>query len=164
MGEAKRRLKNDPNYGKVFNLSSAAAKAQHSELVVQELFTTFKSEFKTLISATTFSDDYHSICDRISYWFEQKLLHYQQQDREYIAQFTLGMIAQLDDYSVINQYQQKEDVSPVLLCCLFQATKSYFSDEALFKMKLRLQKLLQQFDHHHETQFFGQSLLKQIQH
>ena len=79
MGEAKRRSKSDPNYGKVFNLSSSSAKAQHSELVVQELFTTFERDFKILMTATALTDDFDSICDRLNHWFELKLLPYQPQ-------------------------------------------------------------------------------------
>lgn len=164
MGEAKRRSQLDPNYGQFFNLSSVATKNQHSQLVIGELFAAFVPEFKILIRAKTFPDDYQQICTRVTNWIECRLLRYRQEDRTHIAQFILGMIAQLDDYLVIDQYQQKDEVSPVLLCCLFQATKSYFSDEDLSKMKLRLRKLLDQFTHHHETQFFGQSLLEQIQY
>lgn len=142
MGEAKRRSQSDPNYGQFFNLYSTAAKIQHSELVVNELFILFASELKILIRAKAFPDDYQQMCDRITHWLHQRLLRYRPEDRQYIAQFVLGVIAQLDDYSVVDQYQQKDEVSPVLLCCVFQATKSYFSDEALSKMELRLQKTL----------------------
>jgi hypothetical protein len=85
MGEVKRRSKFDPNYGKIFDLSSTSAKIQHSELVVDQLFTTFSSEFKTLISAQAFPNTYQSICDRISDWLHQRLLQYRPSDLLYIA-------------------------------------------------------------------------------
>ena len=162
MGEAKRRSKNNPNYVRFFNLSPTAAQTQHSRLVINELFAAFAPEFETLIRTRTFPDNYQPTCTRVSDWLDRRLLRYREDDREYIARFILNMIAQLDDSSVVDRYKPSAKVSPVLLCCLFQATKSYFSDETLSKMKLRLQKVLEQFIHHHETQFFARSVLEHI--
>ena len=164
MGEAKRRSKSNPHYGKFFTLSSAAAKAKHSKQVVEDLFTAFPSEFKTLISAKAFPDQYQSICDRISPWFEQRLLQYRPQDREYIAQFVLGMAATIGDEFVLDQqFGRKDDVSPAFFYCLFQVTKSYLDDDALIKFKLILQDALEHLEDNGYTKLFTQSLLDQIQ-
>lgn len=64
----------------------------------------------------------------------------------------------------MDQYQQDEDVSPILLCCPFQATKSYFGDEALNNLQLRLQTAIEKFERQHQTKFVAQTLLEQIQH
>ena len=61
MGEAKRRSQSDPNYSKVFNLSSAAARERHSQLILEQLFTDCRAESRTLISAKTFPDNYQSM-------------------------------------------------------------------------------------------------------
>ncbi|MGL5832784.1 MAG: hypothetical protein ACRC1Z_06055, partial [Waterburya sp.] len=60
--------------------------------------------------------------------------------RAYIAQFILGLIANLDNQSVIDKYQHHHQISPILLASIFQATKSYLSDEALADLKQRLQQ------------------------
>lgn len=164
MGEAKRRSKSDPNYGKFFALSSAAAKAKHSELIVDELFTVFDSEFKTLISAKTFPDDYQSICDRLASWFEQKLLQYRRQDRDYIVQFVLGMAAKIGDEFVLEQQFGRHDtISPALFCCLFLATKSYLDDDALVQFQAILKQALKKLNRDDSTQLFAISLLEQTQ-
>ena len=164
MGEAKRRSKNDPNYGKLFDLSSAAAKARHSELVVDELFTLFHSEFKTLISAKTIPDNYQSICDRTKDWFGKRLLNYRPRDREYIVQFVLGMAAKIGDEFVLErEFGQHGTISPALFCCLFQATKNYLHDDALLQFQAILKKALEKLDPDDSTQLFAVSLLEQIQ-
>ena len=162
MGEAKPPFQSDPNYDKFFHLSPAAALTQHSRLVVSELFATFAFEFETLIRSKTFPHDYQPTCTRLTHWLDRRLLRYREDDQEYIARFILTMIAQLDDSSVVDQYEPSSEISPVLLCCFFQATKSYFSDEALSQIRLRLPKILEQFSHHHETLFFARSVLEQI--
>jgi len=161
MGEAKRRSKSDPTYGKFFNLSSAAAKNQHSGLVLEELFTTFNSELKTLILAKTLPSNYQSTCNRMADWFQHKLLQYRPLDRDYILKFILGMSAKIGDEFVVEQQfgSQQDNVSPALFYCIFQATRNCLSDEALSEFKLHLDKTLQQFQHHESTQ----SLLEQIQ-
>lgn len=112
MGEAKRRSQSDPNYGKLFNLSSDAAKARHSQLFVEQLFTDCRTESRALISAQTFPDDYQLICDRLSGWFEQKLLQYRPQDREYLAQYTLGIAATIGDEFVHQKpFGQHDEIS-----------------------------------------------------
>ena len=139
MGQAKHyHSQSDPNYTQFSNLSPAAARTQHSRLVIRELFAAFAPEFKTLIRTKTFPDDYQQTCTFVTNWLNRRLLRYQEGDREYIARFILSTIAQLDDFSVIDQHQQEDDVNPILLCCLFQATRSYFSDEALGKMEREL--------------------------
>lgn len=164
MGEAKRRSKSDPNYGKFFDLSSASAKQKHSELVLQELFTFFSSELKILMSAKTFPAQYPSICERISSWFEQRLLPYRPGDREYIAQFILGLAVTLgEEFSLKDHFGRQDDISLALFHCLFQATKHYLNQDALINLKLRLQDALEHLEDHDSNQLFTQSLLEQIQ-
>jgi hypothetical protein len=130
MGEAKRRQQKDPNYGKLPSLSTTSAKSRHSELVIEELFTRFAPDLKKLITAQSFPDDYSQITTNITHWLHHRLQQYRQSDRAYIAQFIFALIAQLDDQLVVDKYQNSHSVSPILLASIFQATKSYFSDEA----------------------------------
>ena len=162
MGEAKRRSKSDPNYGQVFNLSSAIAKTRHSQLILEQFFTDCHTESKILISATTFPDNYQSICDRISSWFEQKLLRYRPQDREYIARYTLGIAATISDEFVHDKpFGQKDDVSLTFFCCIFQAIKDYLKPSALNQLKLNFKTKLDQLSPNQPAQPFLQSLLNE---
>ncbi|MGL5833218.1 MAG: hypothetical protein ACRC1Z_08295, partial [Waterburya sp.] len=123
MGEAKRRQQKDPNYGKIPNLSTTSAKLRNSELVVEELFTHFATDLKKLIIAQSFPDDYSQITTHITHWLNNRLERYHESDRAYIAQFILGLIANLDNQSVIDKYQHHHQISPILLASIFQATK-----------------------------------------
>ena len=106
MGQAKHyHSQSDPNCTQFSNLSPAAARTQHSRLVIRELFAAFAPEFKTLILTRTFPDDYQQTCTFVTNWLSHRLIRYRQGDREYIARFILSAIAQLDDFSVIDQHQ-----------------------------------------------------------
>lgn len=160
MGQAKRRKQNNPDYGKVFDLSSTAAKLQHSELVVKEMFTTFNTEFKTLVSSKTFPDNYQSICNRITVWFEQKVLKYQPRDRQYIAQFVIGLAAEVGDEFVHDRpFNKKVGASPAMFCCIFQVTRSFLSDEAVNNLKLTLQEAIKSLNKDDSARLFAESLL-----
>ena len=162
MGQAKRRKQNNPDYGKVFDLSSTSAKLQHCESVVKEMFTTFNTEFKTLVSAKAFPENYQSICDRITLWFEQKVLKYHPRDRQYIAQFILGLAATIgDEFAPASPFSEGNEVSPALFCCLFQVTRSFLGDESVNDLKFRLQKSLEQADQNNSGRPFAESLLEQ---
>ena len=163
MGEAKRRSKSDPDYGKVFNLSSTAAKARHSQLILEQFFTDYHTESRTLISATTFPNNYQSICERISNWFERKLLNYRPQDREYIAQYTLGIAATIGDEFVQDRpFGQDDSVSLAFFCCIFQAVKNYLEPSTVNQFKLNLETKLEQLSLNKSDRLFIQSLLKSI--
>lgn len=163
MGEAKRRQKLDPNYGKIFDLSSAAAKERHSQLIVEQLFTDCRIESVTLISAKTFPDNYQSICDRLAFWFEQKLLQYRPQDRKYIAQYVLGIAATIGDEFVQERpFGQQDDISLAFFCCIFQAIRNHLEPSGLNKLQLNFQKKLEQLSPNNPVRPFLQSVLLQI--
>lgn len=165
MGEAKRRSQYDPNYGKVFNLSSASAKTQHSQSLLEQFFTDCHTESRTLISATTFPPQYQSICKRVCDWFEQKLLPYRPQDREYIAQYVLSIAATIGDEFVHDKpFGREDDVSLAFFCCLFQALKNYLAPSHLNQLELNLKTKLEQLSPHEPARPFIQSLLEQTQH
>ena len=161
MGEAKRRKKLDSTYGKFLNLSSTA-KEKHSESVLEELFTTFGSELKTLILAQTLPDNFQSICERMTDWFQHKLLRYRPLDRDYILKFILNMSATLGEEFTVKEKSsnQESDVSPILFFCIFQATRNCLTDEALLELKSRLENTLKEFPLLQES---TPSLLEQIQ-
>lgn len=163
MGEAKRRSKSDPSYGQVFNLSSALAKTRHSQLILEQFFTDCRTESRILISATTFPNNYQSICERINSWFEQKLLHYRPQDREYIARYTLGIAATVSDEFVQEKsFGQEDDISLAFFCCIFQAIKNYLEPSALNQLKLNFKTKFEQLSPDEPARPFLQSLLESI--
>lgn len=163
MGEAKRRSKSDPNYGKVFDLSSAAAKERHSQLVIEQLFTDCRHDLNTLLRAQTFPDNYFDICDRINSWFEHKLLQYRPQDHQYIAQYTLGMAATIcDEFVQDKPFSQEDDLSFAFFCCIFQAIKHYLEPSSLNQIKHRFEIKLKQLSPNEPTRPFLESLLEQM--
>lgn len=114
------------------------------------------------MSATTFTDDFDSICDRLNHWFELKLLPYQPQDREYIAQFILSMVATMGNDFVHDQpFAQQDNISPALLCCILQATKNYLSDSSLNQLRLRFETQLEQLSPNEPARHFVEFILEQ---
>ena len=100
-------------------------------MILEQFFTDCRTESRTLISATTFPDNYQSICEHITNWFEQKLLQYCPQDREYIAQYTLGIAATIGDEFVKERPFGQEDVSLAFFYGIFQGIKDYLAPSGL---------------------------------
>lgn len=164
MGESKRRARLDPNYGKIPHLSTTALKDRHSESVLEELFSHFNLELRQLITAKSFPAHYSEVSDRISDWLHHRLLSYRPEDRTYIAQFIFGLISQLEDESVIDQYGRQNYISPILLCCFLKATKHYFEPESLADLKHRLDQSFEQLQQSSSVDLFTQSIIQDMQH
>ncbi len=61
MGEASRRQKLDPNYGKVPALRTQSLKYKHTAKILQELIEQFQVEFIELYNAETVPENYQTI-------------------------------------------------------------------------------------------------------
>lgn len=161
MGESNRRAKLNPNYGKLFDLSSYASKEQHCESVSLDFFNVFSSEFKTFAKAKVVPDNFQFICDHSSVWLEQRLQPYAPPDRTCIAEFILTVASQYGSSNFNEQFRNQEyPVSPVVFCWISQVTKNYFTEEVLLDWNLRLHKACEKLSSQGETPSLVKSLLQ----
>ncbi len=122
MGEASRRKKLDPNYGKVPSLSTPSLKEKHSEKIFQELLEQFKVEFSTLLTAETIPENYQTVTEQVRLWLGNKLLTYREPERSELAKLLFFTLVEVG-----------EDVSfsPLLTSCIFKAVKDYLTPREL---------------------------------
>ena len=118
MGEASRRQKLDPNYGKVPSLATPSQKYKHSEIIFQELIEQFQVEFTHLFNAKTVPENYQTVTEQVRLWFKDKLLTYREPDRVYLAKYVFFMLVEMEEHV---------SFSPLAISCIFKAVKDYFS-------------------------------------
>ena len=85
MGEAKRRKKLDPNYGKIRFLKTLGQQQKHCEQFVSDVYFKCEPQIKFLIKAEKIPDNYQQIRAQISEWIEKRLSKYCESDRETLA-------------------------------------------------------------------------------
>ena len=122
MGEASRRKKLDPNYGKVPSLSTRARKQEHSEQIFYEFIKQFGREFKNLFKSKTVPENYQTIIEEVKLWVDTRLLTYGKSDRAYLAKSVFYTLVAVEEELYL---------SPLAMSCLFKAVKEYFPDEEL---------------------------------
>ncbi len=139
MGEASRRQKLDPNYGKVPSLSTPALKYKHSEIIFEELTEQFKVELGHLFNAKTVPENYQTVTEEVRSWLHDKLLTYREPDRVYLAKYVFFMLVEIEEHV---------SFSPLAISCIFKAVKDYFAPD-------ELQGLLNRFDRELPTAQFS---------
>lgn len=122
MGEASRRQKLDPNYGKVISLSTQSLKYKHLKKICSELIEQFQVEFNALFDAETVPENYQTVKEEVRLWLKNKLSIYRSADR--------GELAKSLFYTII--VIQKHDLfNPLLISCIFKAVKEYLTQSEL---------------------------------
>jgi hypothetical protein len=121
MGEASRRKKLDPSYGKIASLKTSSLKDQHSYKIFQELIK--QAEFVHLLRTKTVPENYDAIAEQIRLRLEDQLSTYREEDRPYMAKFI---------FRVLTGAQERNSSSNYLaVSCVFKAVKDYFTPEEL---------------------------------
>ena len=118
MGEAKRRKKLDPTYGKTPSLKTQKDREKYIEQVLDDLYSQYGSELKTLTTATEIPQNYDEIKDKLTYWMKDKLSKYRDKDKQIIAHTLLQLVVEM---------KEKYDASSVVIICFIEIFKSYFS-------------------------------------
>lgn len=116
MGEAKRRKKLDPSYGKVHNLKDPNLRDKHVVSIMNDFVAQLKPDLKILITAEYIPHEYEQIKERISDWLEARLSSYDVEDQILIAR---SLIALSGDMNV------EAFSSPSLFVCVMEALKPY---------------------------------------
>ena len=122
MGEASRRKKLDPNYGKVTSLSTRSLKYKHLDKICQEFIEQFQVELTELFNAETVPESYQTVKEEVRLWFKQQLLTYREADRAELAKLLFCMIAGIHEDDLFN---------PLLISCIFKAVKEYLTPREL---------------------------------
>ena len=122
MGEAARRKKLDPNYGKVPSLSTRARKKKHSKKIFHELLKEFAPELRSLSKAKTVPENYQTITERVKLWVDNQLLSYDKSDRAYLAKYLFRPFVVANEPLSLN---------PLIMSCLFKAVMEYFPPDQL---------------------------------
>jgi hypothetical protein len=122
MGEASRRKKLDPNYGKVVSLRTPSLKNEYSDKVFNELIEQFRVEFAHLFRTETVPENYHTVAEQVRLWLKDKLSTYREEDRAYIAKFI---------FSTLVKVGEEVGFSPLAISCIFKAVKDYFTPDEL---------------------------------
>jgi hypothetical protein len=120
MGEASRRQKLDPSYGKIISLNTSSLKDQHSYKVFQELIR--QAEFVHLLRTETVPENYHAVAEQIRLWLKDKLSAYREEDRPYMAGFI---------FRVLTGVREKSSFNYLAISCVFKAVKDYFTPDQL---------------------------------
>ncbi len=122
MGEASRRQKLDPNYGKVPDLRTQSLKYKHLGKICSEFIEQFQVELTELFEAETVPENYQTVKEEVRLWFKEQLLTYRSADRAELAKLLFHTIAAV----------QKDDLfNPLLISCIFKAVKEYLTQSEL---------------------------------
>lgn len=132
MGQAKRRKQNDPTYGKVPFLGTKTEKRKHLEKMVDDLYSEFDSELKTLsIFEKVPDEEYKQIFTSLDKWINNRLLNYREQDREILANSLAAFM-----YSVLEEH----DLSHLLCICFVDILKPWMFPELVEELLEVLKK------------------------
>ena len=122
MGEASRRKKLDPNYGKVSSLSTRSLKYKHLGKICQEFIKQFHQEFNELFEAETVPVNYQTVKEEVRLWLKNKLSIYRQADRAELAKLLFYLLVGVQEDDLFN---------PLLISCIFKAVKEYLTPREL---------------------------------
>ena len=132
MGEAKRRKKLNPDYGKFPLLRTARDREKHIEQIVDDLRAENKAEMIILTHAKEFPDNYQQIHAQFAEWLENRLSKYHERDREIIASNLLVFFI---------LFYRDYEITPLILLCFSDILKSYFSSDLSEKMKVYIKEV-----------------------
>ena len=118
MGEAARRKKLDPNYGKVPSLSTRSLKYKHLGKICQEFIKQFHQEFNELFEAETVPVNYQTVKEEVRLWLKNKLSIYSSADRAELAKLLFYLLVGVQEDDLFN---------PLLISCIFKAVKEYLT-------------------------------------
>ncbi len=118
MGEASRRKKLDPNYGKVISLSTRSMKYKHLGEICLEFIEQFQVELTELMMAETVPENYQTVKEEVRLWFFEQLLTYREADRASLAKSLFFIIVGIHKNDLFN---------PLLISCIFKAVKEYLT-------------------------------------
>ena len=122
MGEAARRKKLDPNYGKVISLSTRSLREKHSGDIFYELIKQFPQAFKVVFKTSDVPDNYQTVTEEIRLWLYNKLSIYQAADQAELAKLLFATMVGVGDELSLN---------PLAVSCMFKAVKDYFTPDEL---------------------------------
>ena len=122
MGEAARRKKLDPHYGKVTSLSTPSMKEKHSGEIFYELIKQFPQAFKHLFKTSDVPDNYQTVTEEIRLWLHNKLSIYRPTDQVDLAKLLFSTMVGVGDELSLN---------PLAISCMFKAVQDYFTPDEL---------------------------------
>lgn len=122
MGEASRRQKLDPNYGKVTSLSTPSMKEKHSGDIFLELMKQFPQAFKSLFKTSEVPENYQTVTEEIRLWLHNKLSIYKPAERADLAKLL---------FSTMVGVGEEVSLNPLAISCIFKAVKDYFTPDEL---------------------------------
>ena len=122
MGEASRRKKLDPNYGKVTSLSTPSIKEKHSAKIFLELMEQFPQAFKILFKTSDIPEDYQTVTEEIRLWLHNKLSIYKPADQAELAKLL---------FTTMVGVAEELSLNPLAISCMFKAVKDYFTPDEL---------------------------------
>ena len=122
MGEAARRKKLDPSYGKVTSLSTRSMKEKHSGDIFYELIKQFPQAFKVLFKTSEVPENYHTVTEEIRLWLHNQLSIYKPADQAELAQLLFTTMVGVADELSLN---------PLAISCITKAVKDYFTPDEL---------------------------------
>ena len=138
MGEARRRKKLDPSYGKFTSLRNAEDGKKHLKQILDELHSQCRSEMKALFLAEKIPDNYQQIRAQIAEWIEKRLSKYCESDRETLA---LALSA------FFLKTWQDDETSDVMHMCLMEILKPYLSSSSVNeKITERIEEILEKLE------------------
>ena len=131
MGEASRRKKLDPNYGKVISLRTLELKQEHSYKIFVELIKQWRVELLDLSQAKTVPENYQTITEQVRLWLKNKLLTYREADRAELAKLLFCTAVALEEDTFFKD---------LAISCLFKAVKDFLTPDFLQGLLDNLEK------------------------
>lgn len=122
MGEASRRRKLDPDYGKVLSLSTKSLKEKHFEKILFEFMHQFPNELRDLLDAKTVPENYQAIAEQMRLWLSNRLSTYRESDRAFLAKMLFHTLVLAREEHIHN---------PLFISCLKQAVKDFLNPDVL---------------------------------
>ena len=122
MGEASRRQKLDPNYGKVPDLRTPSLKEKHSGEIFLELIKQFPQAFNYLFKTSEVPENYQTVTEEIRLWLYNKLSIYKPADQADLAKLL---------FTTMVGVREELSLNPLSISCITLAVKDYFTQSEL---------------------------------
>ena len=139
MGEARRRKKLDPDYGKFTSFTTLrdGEQKKHIDLMIEDLYSDNELELKTLSYAEEIPSNYKQIQGKIAEWIEKRLSKYRDSDRK---QITLSLLI------VFSIMCEKGSINHLTLICFMKIFKSDLPSSADKALGESIEYILEKFD------------------
>ncbi len=121
MGEAKRRKKLNKKYGKLKSLTTKLVKEREITELIDELNYKYHTDIQRLIKSKKIPDDYQEIQGRIAPWLKEKILIYQEKDRQTIAAAIM--------FFFTKGYEIYDEISVYGFVCFGEILRDYLPQE-----------------------------------